>query len=944
MPVSIGHKAGNLDHPDVVVISSAIPAHNVELQEARRRGILVVKRAQALAWLMEAGRGIAVCGTHGKTTTTSMISRALVDAGSRPDLPGRRRTERPGLQRPPRRRASSWSARRTSPTARCCFSTRRWRCSPTWNSTTTATTCTSRTWRGCSESSSIVCRPRVSSSTAPRTRGCPGWRPQWMCRTVSYGLGDAADYQARAIEPRASGQQLRGLGARRAGWPRSSCAVPGQHNVLNALACFATLTELGVPPASIVASLARFSGAVRRFQCKGERDGVTVVDDYAHHPTELHATLRAARDGEWTRVIAVFQPHLYSRTEFLQAEFAEALLEADVAVVTDVYGAREDPRPGVSGKLIVDSLLRLDPPQARGLPAPARIRRRLSRLRHRAGRPRADPGSGRRPPGGRALPERRPSPARHEIGHRLPLRRALCAAVEGLRLWANAPLAPFTTIGTGGKAGLLVTVSDRRRCATAVGADGRGRGRPGSAWAPAPTCWWPTRATPAWSSSWTRASTTWKACRRPRIAAGDVGRPDGGRRCLSGPAGRRGGRGRALRAGVRLRHPGLGRGRRGHERRGLRLVLRDVVDEVEMVSAAGVRWVPAGTSSGATASARLPAGSVVTAVRFGLRAGRLPTPSWSAIATLLRARRRRRSRAAVAHLRQRRSRTRRATPPAGCSRQPGSKECAGAAPKYPRSTRNFLVNLGDATTTDVLALMGLMRQGVERVSGVILEPEVKLLGAAVPLGRRRRTGCPDRRRSMDKRVRERRRSVNRERGRRRAGDHRRLRGSSSSRPALFLWLRSSDVFAVQSGHRDPVTQHVSEEQIAEAAAATPGERACWRSRPAPSRRTLAALPYVRSAHVYRTFPEHARGPARGVRARRPGAGCRRRASGWWPTTAASWRRRSGAGASARSSPASELDRRSRARACRRSMVAALPVARFWQDADVGRRACPHWTM
>jgi len=108
-----------------------------------------------------------------------------------------------------------------------------------------------------------------------------------------------------------------------------------------------------------VAPLEGFSGAVRRFQLKGERDGVTVVDDYAHHPTELRATLSAAREGSWSRIIAVFQPHLYSRTEFLQTEFAEALLEADVAVVTDVYGSREDPMPGVSGKLIVDGILRL---------------------------------------------------------------------------------------------------------------------------------------------------------------------------------------------------------------------------------------------------------------------------------------------------------------------------------------------------------------------------------------------------------------------------------------------------------------------------------------------------------------------------------------------------------------------------------------------------------
>jgi UDP-N-acetylmuramate--alanine ligase len=117
---------------------------------------------------------------------------------------------------------------------------------------------------------------------------------------------------------------------------------------------------LGLPQSPIISALGDFTGAVRRFQLKGEREGVTVVDDYAHHPTELRATLRAARDQGWSRVIAVFQPHLYSRTEYLHAEFAEALAEADVAVVTDVYGAREDPWPGVSGKLIVDDLLKID--------------------------------------------------------------------------------------------------------------------------------------------------------------------------------------------------------------------------------------------------------------------------------------------------------------------------------------------------------------------------------------------------------------------------------------------------------------------------------------------------------------------------------------------------------------------------------------------------------
>jgi UDP-N-acetylmuramate--alanine ligase len=180
------------------------------------------------------------------------------------------------------------------------------------------------------------------------------------CRTSSYGVGAGADYQAREISLHHGGSRFEvwRKGHRVA---RVDLVVPGQHNILNALACFAVLGEVGVSPARIATTLASFSGAARRFQWKGERAGVNVVDDYAHHPTEIKMTLRAARTGEWRRVIAVFQPHLYSRTLFLHDEFANALLEADVAVVTDVYGAREDPVPGVSGKLVVDSMLHSEP-------------------------------------------------------------------------------------------------------------------------------------------------------------------------------------------------------------------------------------------------------------------------------------------------------------------------------------------------------------------------------------------------------------------------------------------------------------------------------------------------------------------------------------------------------------------------------------------------------
>jgi UDP-N-acetylmuramate--alanine ligase len=168
------------------------------------------------------------------------------------------------------------------------------------------------------------------------------------------------DYQARELT-------LFHQGSRFEVWRRDhrisrvELAVPGLHNILNSLACFAALSELGISPGIISSSLKSFSGAARRFQWKGERRGVSVVDDYAHHPTEVKATLRAARTGEWKRIVAVFQPHLYSRTLYLQNELAEALTEADIAVVTDIYGAREDPQPGVTGKLVVNGMLRRNP-------------------------------------------------------------------------------------------------------------------------------------------------------------------------------------------------------------------------------------------------------------------------------------------------------------------------------------------------------------------------------------------------------------------------------------------------------------------------------------------------------------------------------------------------------------------------------------------------------
>jgi UDP-N-acetylmuramate--alanine ligase len=356
VPVAIGHKASNLDSPDVVVISSAIPAHNVELQEARRQGLPIVKRAQALAWLVSAGRGIAVCGTHGKTTTTSMIARVLVEGGYDPTfLVGGELNDMGSNARHGDGEFVVCEADESDGSLLCLH--------PEVAVVTNIELDHHSHYLHLEDMQEVFRAfvrnlPRdgllVACAEDSRVKNLVDEAP---CRALTYAVCPGADYVARlSTTGRGNGFQVWHEGEVS---PEIVLQVPGRHNVLNATACFAVLKELGVPTQVIVSGLESFTGAVRRFQLKGRRDGVTVVDDYAHHPTEIKATLAAAREGGWSRVIAVFQPHLYSRTEFLQHEFAEALLEADLVVVTDVYGAREEPKPGVSGKLIVDGMLRV---------------------------------------------------------------------------------------------------------------------------------------------------------------------------------------------------------------------------------------------------------------------------------------------------------------------------------------------------------------------------------------------------------------------------------------------------------------------------------------------------------------------------------------------------------------------------------------------------------
>jgi UDP-N-acetylmuramate--alanine ligase len=182
-------------------------------------------------------------------------------------------------------------------------------------------------------------------------RGASSLAAAAPCRVLTYGLGKGAELRGVDLVTGANGSRFR---VERAGEPvgEVELAIAGRHNVANALAAIAATGSVGVGLQDAAAALGRYTGMARRFELRAQRGGITVVDDYAHHPTKVAATLVAARLGSWSRVIAVFQPHRYTRTKALATELGEALTSADVAVVTDVYSAGEDPEPGVDGTLV----------------------------------------------------------------------------------------------------------------------------------------------------------------------------------------------------------------------------------------------------------------------------------------------------------------------------------------------------------------------------------------------------------------------------------------------------------------------------------------------------------------------------------------------------------------------------------------------------------------
>jgi UDP-N-acetylmuramate--alanine ligase len=363
--VHVGHAAGQLAQlgpADTLVVSSAIRETNPELAEARRRGLRVLHRAAALASLMTGRRVTAVTGTHGKTTTTSMIATVLLETGARPAYAiggvlaatGTGAADGPGRDFVAEADESDGSFLMYSPDVAVVTNI---------DADHLDNYGTEAAYRASFGRFADRVRPGgvlITSADDPGARDLAAAARSRGLRVVTFGESPRADYRVTGVTPRGmettltvSGQPLpfgpAGLEIR--------LGVPGLHNALNAAAAFAAAVELGIEPAAAGRALARYRGTARRLEPKGEAGGVRVLDTYAHHPIELDADLRAARAiADGGRVIAVFQPHLYSRTRIFAAEFGAALGLADEAVVLDVYAAREDPEPGVSGRLVADAV------------------------------------------------------------------------------------------------------------------------------------------------------------------------------------------------------------------------------------------------------------------------------------------------------------------------------------------------------------------------------------------------------------------------------------------------------------------------------------------------------------------------------------------------------------------------------------------------------------
>jgi UDP-N-acetylmuramate--alanine ligase len=365
--VFVGHAAANAAASDVVVTSSAVAKDNPEVLEARARKIPVIQRAEMLAELMRLKYGIAIAGMHGKTTTTTMVAAVLAGGELDPTvgvwggvlvspvLGGGGGLDALGSNA--RLGKSQYLVAEADESDRSFL-----KLSPILAVVTNLDREHMDTYADMADIESAFVTfmdkvPFYGAVTAcvddPRLRAI---LPRVTRRVYTYGESAEADFRMRML-PNAEGCHARfEINARGLVLGPFELYVPGRHNVLNATAAVAIGVQLGLAPEKIAAGLATFRGVDRRFQVRGVERGVTVVDDYGHHPTEIRATLQAARECGYGRVLVLFQPHRYTRTRDLMEEFAGAFGDADAVQVLDIYAASEQPIEGITGEALAAAI------------------------------------------------------------------------------------------------------------------------------------------------------------------------------------------------------------------------------------------------------------------------------------------------------------------------------------------------------------------------------------------------------------------------------------------------------------------------------------------------------------------------------------------------------------------------------------------------------------
>jgi UDP-N-acetylmuramate--alanine ligase len=350
--IHIGHRAENVEGTNVVVISSAVRPDNIEVVQAKKLQIPVIPRAEMLAELMRLKYGVAIAGSHGKTTTTSMIATVLVNGGFDPTAVIGGRLNAFGSNAKlgkgdflvAEADESDGSFLKLTPTIAIITNIDR------------------------EHMDHYADLDEIQSAFVAFANKVPFYGAVVLClddpnvqaiipkierRIITYGTSNQADLVASHIKFQDFGTscqvryKLNPIGTLR-------LRIPGEHGILNSLAALATGLELEIPFEKIADALSSFQNADRRFQVRGQKANILVVDDYGHHPTEIMATLSAARHACDRRIVTVFQPHRYTRTQALEEDFARAFNHTDVLIVLPIYAASEDPIPGVTSERLVD--------------------------------------------------------------------------------------------------------------------------------------------------------------------------------------------------------------------------------------------------------------------------------------------------------------------------------------------------------------------------------------------------------------------------------------------------------------------------------------------------------------------------------------------------------------------------------------------------------------